>query len=110
MWNKIILSLIIALFIALLGFIAFIAMVNHNLSRENAKLKAELANINTLVDLQNKQILQDKLDLESYKSAKPQIQEKIITRYVNLGNTQGATQCEKDLNTIKQALRAFYER
>ena len=110
MWNKIILSLIIALFIALLGFIAFIAMVNHNLNKENAKLKAELANINTLVDLQNKQILQDKLDLESYKSAKPQVEKKIITRYVNLGNTQGATQCEKDLNTIKQALRAFYER
>lgn len=110
MLNKIIITLGIVAFIALIGFISTLSYWHYSLSKENARLKAELANVNTLIDIQNKQILQDKLDMEAYQNAKPQVQEKIITRYVNLGNTQGATQCEKELNTIKQALRVYYER
>lgn len=110
MWNKIILGLIIVAFILLIGLISTIAVWHYTLSSENAKLKESLSNAKTLIDTQNKQILQDKLDIETYQNAKPQVEKKIITRYVNLGNTQGATQCEKELNTIKQALRAFYER
>lgn len=109
MWNKIIFSLGIGAFIILMGFISTLSYWHYSLSKENSMLKAELANLNTLIDMQNKQILQDKLDIEAYQNAKPQVQEKIITRYVNL-DTQGATQCEKELNTIKQALRVYYDR
>ena len=110
MFNKVIIIGGITAFVALLGFITTLSVWNHNLGKENADLKAKVSNLSTLIDTQNKQIMQDKLDLEAYQNAQPQVQEKIITKYQVVETTKGNTQCEKELNTIKKALRIYYER
>lgn len=110
MWNKVIIIGAITAFMALLGFITTLSVWNHNLGKENGRLKAQVANLNTLIDTQNKQILQDKIDIEAYQNAQPKVQEKIITKYQVVETIKGNTQCEKELNTIKKALRIYYER
>lgn len=95
-------------FIALLGFISTLSVWNHNQGKEIAKLKGELANASTLLDTQNKQILQDKLDLEAYQAKAQEIRERVVTRYVNTHTKDKA--CEAQLNAIKSALEIFYTR
>lgn len=95
-------------FIALLGFISTLSVWNYTQGKEIAKLKGELANASTLLDTQNKQILQDKLDLEAYQAKAQEIRERVVTRYVNTHTKDKA--CEAQLNAIKNALEIFYTR
>lgn len=95
-------------FITLIGFISTLSVWNHNQGKEIARLKAELANASTLLDTQNKQILQDKLDLEAYQAQAQEIRERVVTRYVNTHTKDKA--CEAQLSAIKNALEIFYTR
>lgn len=95
-------------FIALLGFISTLSVWNYTQGKEIAKLKSELANASTLLDTQNKQILQDKLDLEAYQAKASEARERVVTRYVNTHTKDKA--CEAQLSAIKQALKTFYTR
>ncbi|KAA8711134.1 hypothetical protein [Helicobacter canis] len=95
-------------FITLIGFISTLSVWNHNQGKEIAKLKSELANASTLLQAQNAQILQDKLDLEAYQAKAQEVRERVITRYVNT-STQDKV-CEAQLSAIKQALQIFYAR
>lgn len=95
-------------FIALIGFISTLSVWNHTQGKEIARLKAELANASTLLQAQNAQILQDKLDLESYQKSAQEIRERVVTRYVNTSTQDKA--CEAQLSAIKKALETFYTR
>lgn len=95
-------------FIALLGFISTLSAWNYTQGKEIARLKGELANASTLLDTQNKQILQDKLNLEAYQAQAQEIRERVVTRYINTHTKDKA--CEAQLNAIKNALEIFYTR
>lgn len=95
-------------FITLLGFISTLSVWNYTQGKEIAKLKAELANASTLLQAQNAQILQDKLDLEAYQAQASEARERVVTRYVNVSTQDKA--CEAQLGAIKQALKTFYAR
>ena len=95
-------------FITLIGFISTLSVWNHTQGKEIAKLKAELANASTLLQAQNAQILQDKLDLRAYQAKAQEIRERVITRYVNTSTQDKA--CEAQLSAIKKALETFYTR
>ena len=95
-------------FITLIGFISTLSVWNYTQGKEIAKLKSELANASTLLQAQNAQILQDKLDLEAYQAKAQEIRERVITRYVNTSTQDKA--CEAQLSAIQKALKTFYTR
>lgn len=95
-------------FITLIGFISTLSVWNHTQGKEIAKLKAELANASTLLQAQNAQILQDKLDLEAYQAQAQEVKERVVTRYINTSTQDKA--CEAQLSAIKKALETFYTR
>ena len=95
-------------FITLIGFISTLSVWNYTQGKEIAKLKAELANASTLLQAQNAQILQDKLDLEAYQAKAQEIRERVVTRYINTSTQDKA--CEAQLSAIKKALETFYTR
>lgn len=98
-------------FITLIGFISTLSVWNHNLGKENAKLKAELANASTLLDVQNKALEKQKLDTEAYKKQAKETKERIITRYQTITTpAQVSKDCQAELEAIKQALGIFYDR
>lgn len=95
-------------FIALLGFISTLSVWNYTQGKEIARLKGELANASTLLQAQNAQILQDKLDLEAYQAKASEARERVVTRYVNTHTKD--KECEAQLSAIKNALEIFYTR
>ena len=95
-------------FITLIGFISTLSVWNYTQGKEIAKLKAELANASTLLQAQNAQILQDKLDLEAYQAQAQEVRERVVTRYVNTSTQDKA--CEAQLSAIQKALETFYTR
>ena len=95
-------------FITLIGFISTLSVWNYTQGKEIARLKSELANASTLLQAQNAQILQDKLDLEAYQAKAQEIRERVITRYVNVSTQDKA--CEVQLSAIQKALETFYTR
>ena len=107
MSKAVIISVCVA-FITLIGFISTLSVWNYTQGKEIARLKAELANASILLQTQNAQILQDKLDLEAYQTQAQEIRERVVTRYVNTHTQDKA--CEAQLSAIKQALQIFYTR
>lgn len=106
--NKAAIIAISIAFITLIGFISTLSVWNYTQGKEIAKLKAELANASTLLQAQNAQILQDKIDLEAYQTQAQEIRERVVTRYVNTSTQDKA--CEAQLSAIKKALEIFYTR
>ena len=106
--NKAAIIAISIAFITLIGFISTLSVWNHNQGKEIARLKSELANASTLLQAQNAQILQDKLDLEAYQAQAQEVKERVITRYINTSTKNKA--CEAQLSAIQKALETFYTR
>lgn len=106
--NKAAMIAISVAFITLIGFISTLSVWNYTQGKEIARLKAELANASTLLQTQNAQILQDKLDLEAYQAQSSEARERVVTRYVNVSTQDKA--CEAQLSAIKKALQTFYQR
>ena len=107
--SKAVIIVVAVAFITLIGFISTLSVWNYTQGREIAKLKAELANASTLLQAQNAQILQDKLDLEAYQAKAQEIRERVVTRYKTIALPAGKG-CECELEAIKQALQVFYQR
>lgn len=108
--SKAVIIVVAVAFITLIGFISTLSVWNHNLGKENARLKSELANASTLLQAQNAQILQDKLDLEAYQAQAQEIRERVVTRYKTIALPAKNASCENELEAIKQALGIFYDR
>ena len=92
-------------FITLLGFISTLSVWIYTQGKEIARLKAELANASTLLQAQNAQILQDKLDLEAYQAQASEARERVVTRYKTIALPAKNASCERELEAIKQALQ-----
>lgn len=107
--SKAVIIVVSVAFIALLGFISTLSVWNYTQGKEIARLKSELANASTLLQAQNAQILQDKLDLEAYQAKAQEIRERVVTRYKTIALPAGKG-CESELEAIKQALQVFYQR
>lgn len=78
-----------------------------------ANLKAELATsqdqvkvLSSTIEEQNKAIDELKLDVEKYKEQKPQIVEKIVTKYKNVEVKD--TTCEETLKSIYNLQQEFF--
>lgn len=100
-------------FTTLIGFITTLSVWNHNLSSENAELKEAISNYATLLDVQNKALEKQKLDTQAYKKQASEARERIITRYQTIPvkpAPQGASECEIELEMIRQTLAVFYAR
>lgn len=108
--SKAVIIVVCVAFITLIGFISTLSLWNHNQGKEIAKLKAELAESSTLLQAQNAQILQDKLDLEAYQAKAQEIRERVVTRYQTIALPAKNASCESELEAIKQALQVFYQR
>lgn len=108
--NKAAIIAISVAFITLIGFISTLSVWNYTQGKEIARLKAELANASTLLQTQNAQILQDKLDLEAYQAQASEARERVITRYKTIALPAKNASCEEELEAIKQALQTFYTR
>ena len=106
--SKAVIIVVSLAFITLLGFISTLSVWSYTQGKEIARLKAEIANASTLLQAQNAQILQDKLDLEAYQAQASEARERVITRYVNTSTQDKA--CEAQLSAIKKALQVFYQR
>ena len=107
--SKAVIIVVSLAFITLLGFISTLSLWNYTQGKEIARLKAELANASTLLQTQNAQILQHKLDLEGYQAKAQEIRERVVTRYKTIALPAGKG-CESELEAIKQALQVFYQR
>lgn len=107
--SKAVIIVVSLAFITLLGFISTLSVWIYTQGKEIARLKAELAESSTLLQAQNAQILQDKLDLEAYQAKAQEIRERVVTRYKTIALPAGKS-CESELEAIKQALQVFYQR
>lgn len=109
--SKAVIIIVALAFITLIGFISTLSVWNHNLGKENARLKESIANYSTLLDVQNKALEKQKLDTETYKKQVKEVKERIITRYQTITTpAQVSKDCQAELNAIKQALGIFYDR
>lgn len=106
--SKAVIIAVCVAFITLIGFISTLSVWNHNQGKEIAKLKSELANASTILQAQNAQILQDKLDLEAYQEKAQEVKERVVTRYINTSTKDKA--CEAQLSAIQKSLETFYTR
>lgn len=109
--SKAVIIVVAVAFITLIGFISTLSVWNHNLGKENARLKESIANYSTLLDVQNKSLEKQKLDTETYKKQAKEVKERIITRYQTITTpAQVSKDCQAELEAIKQALGIFYDR
>lgn len=69
--------------------------------------KAEIMIMSDKIKAQNDAIAGLKLDVETYKNKKPQIIEKIVTKYQNIEVKDNT--CEAKLEAIHEAQKLFYQ-
>lgn len=108
MQTKTIIGIVLAL--AIIGIIgAFI--YDYQLTKEQLETKkAELLAASAQIKSQNEAIESLRLDVESYKNKKPQIIEKIVTRYKEVPVVSTDATCEEKWNSLKDYIRVFYNR
>lgn len=108
MQTKTIIGIVLAL--AIIGIIgAFI--YDYQLTKEQLETKkAELLAASAQIKSQNEAIESLRLDVESYKNKKPQIVEKIVTRYKEVPVVSTDATCEEKWNSLKDYIRVFYNR
>ena len=96
--------------LALLLVIGICAGFIYDYSQTKSNLQAKKAEIMIMSDkikAQNDAIAGLKLDVEAYKNKKPQIIEKIVTKYQNI-EVKDET-CEAKLEAIHEAQKLFYQ-
>lgn len=108
MQTKTIIGIVLAL--AVIGIIgAFI--YDYQLTKEQLETKkAELLAASAQIKSQNEAIESLRLDVESYKNKKPQIVEKIVTKYKEVPVVSTDATCEEKWNSLKDYIRVFYNR
>lgn len=103
-------SLVVKSLCVVLGFVTAISLFyDYVHTKELYRVKqSELLALSMHLEEQNKAIEELKVDVEKYKNKKPQIIEKIVTRYEQV-ELKDKT-CEAELETIKQLTQAFFNR
>lgn len=101
--SKYMFSLIAIMVLSLLSFLAY---KNYDLSNDLTKAKESLANANTLLDIQNKAIKQQKLDLNAYKENRELENNRLNSGYAEIKIE--SNKCQAQLRAINKALDKFY--
>lgn len=100
----VILGLFLGFFI--FGLCGYLSYENNALGKENARLREDLANRDTLISVQNAQIEQNALDLTNYKQKLESSNTQIITKYQNVYVKDQS--CQEQLRAIKEFIKEFY--
>ena len=101
----IILGLLLGFFI--FGLCGYLSYSNSTLSKENARLREDLSNRDTLISVQNAQIEQNALDLSNYKAKLESSNTQIIAKYENVYVKDSS--CQEQLKAIRAFIKEFYK-
>lgn len=105
---KVIVGIVIATII--IGVVSAL-IYDYQLTKEQLETKkAELLAASEQIKSQNEAIESLRLDVESYKNKKPQIIEKIVTKYKEVPVVSQDATCEEKWNSLKDYIRVFYNR
>lgn len=105
--SKFIIILGIFLGFFVFGLLGYLSYKNNSLNTQIARLKEDLANRDTLIEVQNAQIQKNALDVQTYKSKRQESDTQIITKYQNVYVRDES--CAKELESIKKLMETFYE-
>lgn len=104
-----IISALKAVFIAAAVISGCLLIYSYALTKEELSAKkVELSVVSSKLDNQNKIIESMKVDLEAYKKKKPEIVEKIVTKYEQIEIPDA--KCESYLEAIYKAQVEFFNR
>lgn len=103
-----ILYVLLAVIIGLSTTVTIYHFKNKKLEEEKTELMARVAKQESLIELRNQEVEKNKLEIEEYKNRKPEIKEKIITRYKTV-KVETKT-CETELGSVKDLLEVFNDR
>lgn len=90
------------------SLILALAITCYVFANKYTKAKAELAKVELALQVQNKVIEQERIDLEKYKETIPKLEKQIEFRYRNI-TTKDST-CEAKLKSYKKVIETFYTR
>lgn len=97
----------IAVVMFLLGIVVFFIFDYKNIKNELVVKKAEILIMSDRIASQNEHIGKLKIDVDTYKNKKPQIVEKIVTKYEEI-EVKDET-CEAKLDAIYEAQKVFFK-
>lgn len=101
--NNIVKIITIAFLLGIVGFFIFdYQTVKNDLTRK----RAEILIMNDKIQTQNEAIKALEIDVETYKNKKPQIIEKIVTKYQDIVVKDET--CESQLEAIYESQRLFF--
>lgn len=92
-----------------LVILAIVGLGSYTLTLEaqNAKLKAQIKEVEDALEKQNKAIKKLEIDTETYKK-ELETQDKVTTQKYDKVQTQNLHTCEQKLSEINKALGVFY--
>lgn len=108
MQTRIVIGIVLGL--AIIGIVGTF-IYDYRLTKEQLEAKkAELLAASAQIKSQNEAIETLRLDVEAYKNKKPQIIEKIVTKYKEVPVVSTDATCEEKWNSLRDYIRVFYNR
>ena len=105
---KILVYMVISLcIIFVLVIFAYLIYKNNDLNSQISRLNADLINRDTLIDVQNAKIAQDKIDLEAFIKEREESQKNVQEKYGKI--ILDDTSCKTELESIKKLMGEFFE-
>lgn len=105
---KILVYMVISLcIIFVLVIFAYLIYKNNDLSSQISRLNADLINRDTLIDVQNAKIAQDKIDLEAFIKQREESQKHVQEKYGKI--ILDDTNCKTELESIKKLMGEFFQ-
>ena len=93
--------------IFVLVIFAYLIYKNNDLNSQISRLNADLINRDTLIDVQNAKIAQDKIDLEAFIKEREESQKYVQEKYGKI--ILDDTSCKTELESIKKLMGEFFE-
>ena len=104
---KILYMVISLCIIFVLVIFAYLIYKNNDLNSQISRLNADLINRDTLIDVQNAKIAQDKIDLEAFIKEREESQKYVQEKYGKI--ILDDTSCKTELESIKKLMGEFFE-
>ena len=93
--------------IFVLVIFAYLIYKNNDLNSQISRLNADLINRDTLIDVQNAKIAQDKIDLEAFIKQREESQQHVQEKYGKI--ILDDTSCKAELESIKKLMGEFFQ-
>lgn len=108
MQTKAIIGIVLScVILSAIGFFIY----DYRLTKEQLETKkAELLAASAEIKSQNEAIEKLRLDVDTYKNLKPQIIEKIVTKYKEIPVVSTDATCEEKWDSLRDYIRVFYNR